>query len=48
MDIPVSLIHEEDDLPDLVSALIAYDAQNWGRAKAKPGHVFCSNCGSKL
>jgi tetratricopeptide (TPR) repeat protein len=35
IDIPVSLIHEEDDLPELVSALIAYDAHNWELAKTQ-------------
>ena len=34
-NVPVSLIHEQDELPELVSALIAYDAQNWELAKAQ-------------
>ena len=34
-NVPVSLIHEDDDLPDLLSALIAYDAHNWELAKAQ-------------
>lgn len=35
IDIPVSLIHEEDDLPELVAALVEYDAHNWELAKAQ-------------
>lgn len=33
--IPVSLIHEDDDLPALVAALVEYDAHNWELAKAQ-------------
>ena len=33
--IPISLIHEDDDLPELASALVAYDAHNWELAKAQ-------------
>lgn len=33
-NVPVSLIHKDDDAPELLGALQTYDEKDWGRAKA--------------